>query len=319
MDKTLQKYIRIFGKLRIDRAHGSAPHKPLLLISILQLVQNHIITNPKIYITPELVALFRENWSTLVTTKNDCNFALPFYHLKGDFWILVPKPGFENILMHSTGMRSFSSLNAAIDFAVISDDLFGLMNEINTNLALINTLLDIYFPETKSRFKNPEYENQYSLDFFEKKIFNENPEEYKNQIKNLLQEKNDEEIFIRGSVFKREIPKIYNNTCCISGMRIDSIINVSMIDACHIIPFSESYDDTVTNGIALCPNLHRAFDRGLISVNENYKVIVSSSFRENQSNYSIIKLEGKSILLPKSTAYFPSLENFRWHRTNRFK
>lgn len=33
-----------------------------------------------------------------------------------------------------------------------------------------------------------------------------------------------------------------------------AITNVSMVDACHIVPFSEGYDDTLTNGIALCPN-----------------------------------------------------------------
>lgn len=60
-----------------------------------------------------------------------------------------------------------------------------------------------------------------------------------------------------------------------------------MIDACHIVPFSESYNDIVTNGIALCPNLHRAFDSGLISIDENYKVIVSNTFIEERNNYSI--------------------------------
>jgi putative restriction endonuclease len=104
------------------------------------------------------------------------------------------------------------------------------------------------------------------LDELEDKVLNESPEIYKKEIKVLIEQKNEDEIFLRGSLFKREIPKIYNNTCCISGMRIDATINVSMIDACHIVPFNESYDDTVTNGIALCPNLHRAFDRGLIAI-----------------------------------------------------
>jgi putative restriction endonuclease len=62
----------------------------------------------------------------------------------------------------------------------------------------------------------------------------------------------DEELFLRGGMFRREVPKIYNNKCCISDMRIDAIVNVSMIDACHIVPFSSSYNDTITNGIALC-------------------------------------------------------------------
>jgi putative restriction endonuclease len=35
-----------------------------------------------------------------------------------------------------------------------------------------------------------------------------------------------EEVFIRGGLFKREIPKIYNNTCAITGLRIDAITNI---------------------------------------------------------------------------------------------
>ena len=112
---------------------------------------------------------------------------------------------------------------------------------------------------------------------------------------------------------------INNNTCCISGMKIDATINVSMIDACHIVPFSISYDDTVTNGIALCPNLHRAFDRGLLGIDENYRVVVSNTFREDETSYSIRAFEGKAIRLPTIESYFPTANNFLWHLKNIFK
>ncbi|WP_379661331.1 HNH endonuclease [Pseudopedobacter beijingensis] len=45
-------------------------------------------------------------------------------------------------------------------------------------------------------------------------------------------------------------------------MRLSSTYGHHFIDACHIIPFSLTHDDRITNGIALCPNMHRAFDRG---------------------------------------------------------
>lgn len=112
---------------------------------------------------------------------------------------------------------------------------------------------------------------------------------------------------------------INNNTCCISVMKTDATVNVSMIDDCHIVPFSVSYDDTVTNGIALCPNLHRAFDRGLIAIDENYKVVVSKTFREDETNYSIRAFENKIINLPSIESYFPKAINFLWHLKNIFK
>lgn len=320
MQESLQKYLKAFKKLRIDRAHGIAPHKPILLISVLQTFQNGFQNNQRIYITPELVALFKTNWSSLVTTKHDCRFALPFYHLTSDkFWKLIPKSGFENILQLSASMRSFANLNAAVDCAIIEEDLMQLMIDSKCNEILIQFLLDEYFPSCKVNFNNSSGGQQHLFDEIENKILKEPSEEYRQEIRKLLEQKNEEEIFLRGSLFKREIPKIYNNTCCISGMRIDAIANVSMIDACHIVPFSESYDDTVTNGIALCPNLHRAFDRGLIGIDENYRVLVSKSFKEETTCYSIRVFEGKEIQLPKLKTYYPLKKNLGWHKNNIFK
>lgn len=33
-------------------------------------------------------------------------------------------------------------------------------------------------------------------------------------------------------------------------------------------------DDTIGNGLSLCPNLHHAFDRGLIAIDDEYRVLV---------------------------------------------
>ncbi|WP_419802690.1 HNH endonuclease [Mucilaginibacter sp.] len=287
-----------------------------MLLSVLQAFSQKLYLSSKIYITPELVALFKTNWSLLVTSNHDCNFALPFYHLTSDkFWFLQAKPGFESFLQIKTSMRSFSNLNAAVDYAFVEDDLFKLITNEKDNVVLLLFLLDEYFPETKNNFANSIPDQQKLLNNLENKILKEDAVEYRTEIRKLIQQKDEEEIFLRGSLFKREIPKIYNNTCCISGMRIDSTINVSMIDACHIVPFSESYADTISNGIALCPNLHRAFDRGLISIGDNYEVIVKDTFSEELStNYFILPFHGKQINLPNKIEDFPSSENLSYHR-----
>ncbi|EKB49596.1 HNH endonuclease [Cecembia lonarensis] len=320
MDVVLSKYLKIFKKLRIDRSKGSAPHKPILLLSLLQTFQQGINFEKKIYISPELVSLFKTNWSLLVKSNHDCRFALPFYHLSGDkFWKLVPKQGFENILLFPNSMKTFSNLNMVIECAIIDQDLVDLMTNPESNIMLQQFILQEYFPDTKDEFVDSLFVQKKHFDTLENKIFNESSENYREEIKKLILEKNDEEIFLRGSIFKREIPKIYDNTCCISGMKIDATLDISMIDACHVVPFSESYNDTVVNGIALCPNLHRAFDRGLIGIDDNYKVIVSKSFVESESNYSIKDFEGQEIRLPKLIEYYPLKENILWHRDNVFK
>lgn len=316
----LPKYLRAFEKLNIDRSRGIAPHKPILLLSVLQLYHNYTLTTPKVYLSPELIAVFKTNWSLLVTSAHDCRISYPFYYLKSDkFWSLVPKPGFQNVDKLGSLVKNISQLHAAVECALLTDEIFQLVTDPKSNLILQNFLLNHYFPHSKDNFHLSEQENSKLIANIEFQILHEPPSEYQNEIKRLLALKQEEDVFLRGSLFKREIPKIYNNTCCISGMKINSIANASLIDACHIIPFSSSFNDTITNGIALCPNLHRAFDRGFISVDQNYRVIVSDAFEESNSAYSIKAFAGTPIKLPISPNYRPSLQNFEWHRHHVFK
>lgn len=145
-------------------------------------------------------------------------------------------------------------------------------------------------------------------------MLHEAPAIYKKQAENF----DDEEVLLRGGVFKKLIPQVYNNTCCISGMRIIASQEVQMIDACHIIPFSESHDDTISNGLSMCPNLHRAFDRGLISIDENYRVMVSGSFIEDRDAYTIKNFMSNPNELPLNKIYLPSVANLQWHQIDKF-
>lgn len=282
--KALSKYCNAFKKLRVDRSHGIAPHKAILLMSVIDLIDNDLTTINRVYLTPELVALFRRNWNRFVHTKHDCRISYPFFYMKSEgFWTLKPKAGFSKLNTMGSLVKSFANLNAAVEYAEISNDLFELLMDNASRQILSNVLLSEYFPNTQGAISQPNY--NLLFEDFEDHFLNDSSELYKQRTKLLMAQKEDEEVFLRGSVFKREIPKMYHNTCCISGLKVNSMHNISMIDACHIIPFSESYDDTVTNGIALCPNLHRAFDRGLLSITPNYKVKISDSFME-EGNYS---------------------------------
>lgn len=316
---SLSHYIQCLKELKIDKAHGIAPHKPILILSIIQLIENGVIQSNKIYITSNLVAAFKSNWSLLVTTKHLPIFALPFYHLKSEkFWKLHAKAGYEKTLELKGILRSFNNLNTAVEYAEIDNELLDLLKIKENGDILKFVILDKYFPNKKYNLTSGDCSSDY-LKKISNEILEENPEDYRKTIDELRQkldsENYEEEIFLRGNAFKTEIPKIYNNTCCISGLRIDATVSVSMIDACHIIPFSESNDDTISNGIALCPNLHRAFDRGLITVANNYRVIVSGYFSESEmSPYQIKIFNGKEIILPNNPKYYPSLENFADHR-----
>jgi putative restriction endonuclease len=303
----LSKYVNKFTHLKRGHSQGRpAPHKPILLLSILEGIETGEIIENKIRITPELVARFKDYWHQLVDDQGfTSNFSLPFYHLKSDgFWHLNTYLGRELVLTSSNSIRSFAQLKEVIEFASFDEELFDLLLNEHTRLILKQALLTQYFPG------NHIHQQRYGLvDEVINQILNDYPEEYKKKAEYF----DEEDVFVRGGIFKKEVPRIYNYTCSISGLRIITDSDIQMIDACHILPFSESHDDTISNGISLCPNLHRAFDRGLIAIDDNYRVLVKS-FSEQSTNYSIKQFQGKQILLPNVSHYRPSLENLQQHR-----
>ncbi|MGL5683677.1 MAG: hypothetical protein ACRDDZ_11600 [Marinifilaceae bacterium] len=60
--------------------------------------------------------------------------------------------------------------------------------------------------------------------------------------------------------------------------------------------------------MALCPNLHIASDMGLITIDNDYRIIVSSMFIENDSPYSLNILDYKKIILPQKNHFYPRKE-----------
>lgn len=101
-------------------------------------------------------------------------------------------------------------------------------------------------------------------------------------------------------------------------MKIESSTNAQMTDAYYIVPFSISNDDTIHNGLSLSPNLHRAFDRGLLTITKDYIVRISPSVKENNSVFSLIQFNGKKIILPEKISWYPSHESLSWHNKEIF-
>ena len=322
-EETITKYSSQFKKLRCAyvKGMGKAPHKPVLLISIIQLISRGAINSNRIFITSDLLLAFKQNWNRLVFTNHKRNFSLPFFHLRSEpFWYLVSKPGKEIVTTSSKSIKSFKNLKESIAYAEIDRELFLLLQEIPNQLWFEQLILENYFPTTKHLYSR--LEKNYEEEIIENQILNEPKEAYQSSIQSLQntleEDEYEEELFVRGGLFKKTIPKIYDFTCCITGMKIQSSHNVQMIDACHIYPFSLSGDDTVTNGIALSPTLHRAFDRGLITINSDFIVRVSPTIDEEESDFKLSQFAGRQITLPEKEKYYPSQESLSWHNKEVF-
>ena len=70
----------------------------------------------------------------------------------------------------------------------------------------------------------------------------------------------------------------YNNRCCISG-----IGNIELLEACHIVGWSENTANRTNpqNGLCMNPFFHKAYDSHLIGITPDYTIIISSDIIDN--------------------------------------
>ncbi len=118
---------------------------------------------------------------------------------------------------------------------------------------------------------------------------------------------------VNQSIFRKITLLNYQNTCCITGLTLRPVLRAS-----HILAWSESVEHRMNpaNGLCLSATYDAAFDRHLISLDEEYRIILSKKVRENHSNEAtrtlFLSLEGTKISLPKR--FQPNQDFLKEHR-----
>jgi len=299
--------------LRLNRANGNAPHKPILLLAVLRAFDEGFIIENRIEPEAELINLFNGYWQALVPGERPRGrFYYPFFYLKNErsgLWTLHTLPGFEHALTRGKDIKSLGALIAFEAYVTLSTNVYERWSIAEHRATDRLILMAAYFSGQPVPYELPDH-----LRELEYQIAADSPEVYVARQLQRMQDEEEEEQVLRSAAFKRKIPQLYDQRCAITGLQIAHKQRVSLIDACHIVPWADSFDDTITNGIALCPNMHRAFDRGLISVAADHTLLVSAGVQENESVYSIKPLAGKPLLLPKYRHHWPAPENLAKHR-----
>ncbi|MBU1377735.1 MAG: HNH endonuclease [Alphaproteobacteria bacterium] len=80
---------------------------------------------------------------------------------------------------------------------------------------------------------------------------------------------------IRDANFRRQVCEAYDDRCAVTGLRIINGGGRSEVQAAHIWGVGQGGPDVVQNGLALSGTVHWLFDRHLISLNEDYGLLVS--------------------------------------------
>ena len=300
--------------------YGAAPHKPVLLLAVIDGFRKGFLSSAEVGISMELMTSFRNIWDLLVDTKHVPNFALPFFHLGSEpsgIWELIPFTGKTIPVTKSNSIKSFRALRETVAFAALSDELFQALSDSSQRNELEHAILQRYFQDKASDLARP-----YRLwsDCLKEEILYDPAENYARKVVRRLEQmtlpEREEEITLRGYIFKTAVLDLYDHRCSVSGLKIElpgPVRSISMVDACHIIPFAESFDDTITNGLALAPTLHRAFDRGLLFISDDYRIMIHRQLKDYSPDGGIRKFEGQQLLLPPTERFHPSKERLRKH------
>jgi len=121
---------------------------------------------------------------------------------------------------------------------------------------------------------------------------------------------------VKQALFRRVVLSGYGEKCCMSGLSEPSLLIAS-----HIIPWSKDKANRLnpSNGLCLSAIHDRAFDKGLITVSDDFRVIVSEKLRRKRDEFLedvILSLHKKKITLPDR--FRPKSEFLAWHRDNWF-
>lgn len=120
----------------------------------------------------------------------------------------------------------------------------------------------------------------------------------------------------RDEAFRRQVRHAYGNRCAISGLKLINGGGRPEVQAAHIKPVASLGPDSVRNGLALSGTLHWMFDRGLISVDDDFRVLRAVGVPDDVAR--LIRPEAR-LLLPDDETLRPHPSFMRFHREKVFK
>ena len=137
------------------------------------------------------------------------------------------------------------------------------------------------------------------------------PEDYTGETRRVVTEQR-----IKQNFFRRAVLSSYQGRCCMSGLSEPRLLVAS-----HIVPWSKDKANRLnpSNGLCLSAIHDRAFDKGLITLTDDFKIVVSKELKRKKEPFVIevlLPLDGRVIEPPERFA--PQPEFVAWHRKELF-
>jgi putative restriction endonuclease len=260
--KWLGKLTRLNPAAGRGQCRGKAPHKPLLLLCLIDMAEAGELTGRTFTRTANLVlrfkecgALVSERWPTRLDLR------MPFFYLRTQgFW-----QGFT--LEMTVAQAPESCFVCELD-----ENLFELLGDADFRLKARLLLVSRYF-EPRERVALLESIGLCAdgIETAERRAceLNEEAEESAKRKG-------------RSARFAVQVVSRYRFTCALTGLCCLTSDGAAIVDAAHIESWAASENDDIENGLALCKNAHWMFDEGLWSVLGDGRVVLAPHrFKEN--------------------------------------
>jgi putative restriction endonuclease len=121
----------------------------------------------------------------------------------------------------------------------------------------------------------------------------------------------------REAAFAVSVRAAYANTCAMTGLKIINGGGRAEVQAAHIRPVAAGGSDSLRNGLALSGTIHWMFDRGLVSVDDDFTILIAAG-RLPHAVTALLREDGK-IGIPQRLENRPHPRHLRYHREKIFK
>ncbi len=294
-----QQWLNRLANLNAATVRGQrAPHKPLLLLSIMDMIEDGALTAEWISLTPDLFSRFQMYWPIVhERQQTKANIKMPFHALGGDrdrVWERYTEDEAPSLSQNTTKRCRMDPI------------LWECLLDENFRKEARLRLISSFFPTDEQVVLYAR------LDLPEPNV-NDIREYKKNAQAHAASRKKGRDFRFRSSILTG-----YRYTCALTGYSLNTT-EANLVEAAHIHQHSESGDDDPTNGLALTPDAHWMFDKFLWTVDyrdSQFIVLVAQDrFTDSSPTGRTLRVHHKKPLyFVQETKLRPDPMYFEWHR-----
>ncbi len=270
------------------------PHKPVLLLAVLELMDHGAETGRVVW-SGELRDAFKRIFAVVRKRDDQASPQLPFRYLASDgFWTpVLLEGGTRRSLTWEPRIKEPGEV-----FAELSPELATLLADRQNRQWIRERLVSRYFSAHRAALLGPAVSESRTVEPSASGV---------------------EKQRARSAVFREMILRMYGYRCAACGLDIGfGSLPMGLLEAAHLVPFAETQNDHPTNGMALCRNHHWAMDSHLIapSLEGVWRCSRRVIPRRSRGEQELSALDGLEVITPKDEVYQPAEVGlrYRWQK-----